>query len=407
MPENKKYSFEIGVLLFGTVFLKAAAFISIPYLAIYLSKTTSLMPVSIGIIIGLSPLASLAGGFLGGQLSDIFARSRLLLISVVISAISFFGFFVSSLIETELFKFVLIGFFNVLNGFFASFFPPISLALLSDLSSESNNKHIYQLRYWALNLGAAIGPVIGGILGVLSSTKGFFITFIVYAAYAIILIIFFAKLNIAERQNINSKPTFAESLQAVSADKKLFWYICSAIIFTLCYSQIQSTLPQFLIKQFNDGLKLFTLILSLNAVVVLIFQYPVYLITKKFSTTKALILGTLVFSIGYLILSLSKNVAGLYVFGVFVISISEIAVFPISSQFIDQIAPAKIKGAYFGAQSLRQLGYIIGPIFGGWMLQKFNSKVLFMSIAVLALFSCVFHLLSEKQSKFYLLEKAK
>ena len=70
----------VHTLILGTVMARAASSMSLPFLAIYLARHTSMSAVMIGIVIGMGSLAGTIGGFIGGTLSDRFGRRiRLLL----------------------------------------------------------------------------------------------------------------------------------------------------------------------------------------------------------------------------------------------------------------------------------------------------------------------------------------
>ena len=60
----------VHTLILGTVMARAASSMSLPFLAIYLARHTSMSAVMIGIVIGMGSLAGTIGGFIGGTLSD-------------------------------------------------------------------------------------------------------------------------------------------------------------------------------------------------------------------------------------------------------------------------------------------------------------------------------------------------
>jgi len=62
-------------LILGTVLARAAGSMSLPFLAIYLSRQ-GMSPVLIGLTIGAGALAGTVGGFIGGTLSDRLGRKK-------------------------------------------------------------------------------------------------------------------------------------------------------------------------------------------------------------------------------------------------------------------------------------------------------------------------------------------
>ena len=58
---------------------RAASSMSLPFLAIYLAKHSTMSPGLIGIVIGMGALAGTFGGFIGGTLSDRFGRRVIML----------------------------------------------------------------------------------------------------------------------------------------------------------------------------------------------------------------------------------------------------------------------------------------------------------------------------------------
>ncbi|MFM1654358.1 MFS transporter [Brevibacillus sp. B_LB10_24] len=78
--------------MIGNTFVMMAKAMTMPFLAIYLSDRTRMTPAVIGLIIGAGPLASTCSGFLGGTLSDLVGRKKVMIGSLLTTALVFFGF---------------------------------------------------------------------------------------------------------------------------------------------------------------------------------------------------------------------------------------------------------------------------------------------------------------------------
>ncbi|TGV01717.1 MFS transporter, partial [Mesorhizobium sp. M00.F.Ca.ET.186.01.1.1] len=159
----------VHLLMAGTVFVSLTQSMSMPFLAIYLSETTTLTPAYIGLIIGAGPLAGTVGGFLGGILSDLFGRQKLMIFSMVLMAAAFVGFvfFGNPLVLLLI---------SLLMGLSASFYVTVSKAMMGDLTEEGKRFRVFSNRYLAINLGVAIGPMLGAFLGIAGSGIAFMLT---------------------------------------------------------------------------------------------------------------------------------------------------------------------------------------------------------------------------------------
>lgn len=378
----------IWILLLGSAGLKAASFFSLPFLAIFFSKHTEMSPFIIGIVIGVGPLAALFGGFFGSQFSDILGRKKLLLFSLFGTATTFFLFYLGSLFSAGLIQVLIFGFLNILNGIFSAFFPPISQALISDILTTKKRMEAFQWRYAAINIGAALGPLLGVIFGIIASPLAFLLTGATYVLYGLILASSLNKHTIFLNNKI--QVSFSESFNVILSDRKLRYYLIATILFSFSYSQIQAPLSQYLLENFDSGIKLFSYLLSLNAATVLVFQHPIYWLTKNMNPMRILLVGTFIFSSGYLLFAFNfHNTLLLYV-AMIISSIGEIMVFPVGTAFIDELAPVRLRGSYFGAATLRQLGLAIGPALGGCILESMGGQYLFIIMTFIALSSCLF-----------------
>ncbi|WP_313641265.1 MFS transporter, partial [Paenibacillus sp.] len=175
---------------------------------------------------------------------------------------------------------------NTLNGLCRSVFEPTSRALLSDITPAESKLLVFNLRYAAINLGVVFGPIIGLQLGSAESTFPFMIAGIVYVAYGIVLFIQF-KLHRSSLPNRTQAepPRLLEALATTGRDRVFLPVLLGTIFCVLGYGHFGSTMAQYLAlnTHFTNGGQLFSYMLSLNAVTVLVVQYPIVRTASKFS----------------------------------------------------------------------------------------------------------------------------
>lgn len=386
---RSKFSFHpvVWTLLIGTVFARGASFMALPFLALYLSSSHGVHPIWIGVTIGLAPLTGTIGGFIGGYFSDRYGRKTVMLVTIFVWALVYIGFSQASHIGVFMAL-------NALNGLCRSFFEPSSQAMMADLTPSSMRKRVFSLRYFAINVGAAVGPLIGVSVAMYSSTLPFVLTGCMYLLYGFTLLFMLQRHLVIHVSPVN-KLRMTDALTIAWKDKTLLLFIVGGILVNVGYSQIDSNLPQYLQNSFSDGVVIFSKLIALNALIVILLQLPLSLLYEKWPVMRAMVVGSFLFAIGFASFGFVSTPMG-FMFAMAIVTVGEIFIFPSTSVFIDQIAPEDRRGTYFGAGQFRSIGNFTGPVLGGWILQDFSGTVLFSIIGIIILSSIWFYTMGNR-----------
>ncbi|MED3562608.1 MFS transporter [Bacillus xiapuensis] len=373
----------VWVLLVGTILSRGSSFMTLPFLSIYLSRHMDLSPVIIGITVGMSPLMGAIGGFIGGNLSDRFGRKKVMLVSLFAISIVYYGFTIGK----SQGWFILL---NALNGLCNSFFEPTSQALMGDLTGKKNRMKAYSLRYTAINIGASVGPLLGAYLAITSAKLSFALTGSVYLLYAFILLFLMGKLDVGKAEQSNKKSvTMIDAFRIMKTDKALLFLVLGIILISLGYSQMNSNLPQFMQMTLPNGVFIFSVLLTINALLVVILQMPLSHIAEKWTPMQSMVVGALLMAAGLFCFGFINGWATAILSIVF-LTLGEIFIFPSNSMLIDQLAPEHLRGTYFGAGQFSKIGNFLGPIIGGYLLSHFQGPIMFWVISLIVFASILF-----------------
>ncbi len=372
-------------IVIGTVFGRMATSMSIPFLAIYLTNVKGVSATATGLIIAVSSLVGIATSFFGGYFSDRFGRKRVLLISIFLWSFVFVGF---GLVDA------IWGFFlmNALNGFCRSIFEPASRALLADLTEPKNRLIIFNLRYTAINVGVIFGPLLGFYLGSSKSTSAFFIAAGVYALYGLSLLLTYQKTAIKtvtkESKSASNSVKLTEAFRITKSDSILLWSLIGFILTITGYSQLSSTLPQYLSNTslIENGAKTFSILLALNALTVITIQYPLLAIGKRYSPLTSIMLGSFLTSLGLIGFGLAREMPS-WIFVMILFTAGEVLMFSMTDMFMDNIAKPHLRGTYFGAMGFTQIGNVIGPALGGFLIDTYGYDSPLLVFGLLSLSS--------------------
>ena len=116
-------------------------------------------------------------------------------------------------------------------------------------------------------------------------------------------------------------------------------------------------------------------ILATNPIVVILFTMVIGFLTKKMHAFHAIVLGTLISSLAWILLIVHPSV-WMAVATLVVVAIGEITQQPRYYDYISRLAPADQQGTYMGFAFL-PLGvgsFVAGP-FSGWLMHHFGEEL--------------------------------
>jgi MFS family permease len=133
----------------------------------------------------------------------------------------------------------------------------------------------------------------------------------------------------------------------------------------MCYSFMWMLLPVYAKDNFGVPENMYGFIPATNAVMVVVLQYAVTGVTRRFNLLWVLAVGSLFFAIGVGSVGLGAAWAAFLV-SMIIATIGELIVVPTSSTFTADLAPPDMRGRYMSIYSVTySLGIGFGPVIGG------------------------------------------
>lgn len=369
-------------IIIGTIFGRTAISMSIPFLSIYLIRSMGATPAEAGIVVAVSSLLGVFASFYGGYISDIIGRQKVLYIAIFGWVLVFVGFAFAN----QIWMFFMM---NALNGLCRATFEPTSRALLADITPKESKLLVFNLRYAAINLGVVIGPLLGLQVGASDSNSVFLIAAVVYACYGLCLLIQFGRyseMGQADRET-EQRIGLAGALKATSGNRIFMLVLIGMIFCVLGYGHFDSTLAQYMemSPRIEEGVKWFSYLLSLNAVVVLAVQYPLVRLASRFAPVLPIIAGNLFTGASLVLFGMFDALVPLMAC-VVIFTIGEVLTFTATDVLVDRIAEPELRGAYFGMFGFNNLGMVLAPLLGGFLLDGLgiaSSQLIFALLGLM------------------------
>lgn len=333
---------------------------TIPFLGIYLSQTKGIDPATVGAILAISLFAGTCSSFIGGMLSDRFGRFPVMITAMSLWSLVFAGFAFADSVAA----FFLL---SACNGLFRNVFEPTARALLVDVTPAEQRSVLFNARYFIINIGAAIGPLIGLKLGAGGSS-----TFAPFAFASGIFLFYAGSLAVVRRsyssartgQTVSEPVPFRRIFMVVFTDRVFLCFLMGNLFVAGAYSHLDTTLSQYM---GHDRIDLYPKLFLVNAFSVLALQYPLGRLMKRYSSITALKFGCALFGLGVFGFGLFEHFA-LLALSVVVFTTGEIMCFVHGDVIVGEIAPEHQRGAYFGASGLAFLGQSASAWLGGYLL---------------------------------------
>ncbi len=378
--------FKAGIWVVTALQLCTSASFSIclPFLALYLYQERGLSMTLVGIIFLISGLCAAVTQMVGGVLSDRFGRRLLLLASAGISIFSYSGLAVLIGVSAPVWAIVVA---YVTGRSLLATMRPVYSAIVADLSPKEQLTEAYALLRVGGNAGFAAGPAVGGYLLLFLPYAWLFGVAALAAALAFCLILLFLRESF---QGAAEQVGF-RSMFSVATNRIFLIFTGLSLLVFLTMGQLSSTLSVFTVDRMGFSTAQYGFLLTLNGLIIVLFQYPVARGVNRFVQSSGLILGSLLFGLGYLSLgwvgSFNWALATMVV-----ITAGEIVFSPLTLSVVAELSPADWRGRYMGFFGLSQtLGVSLGPLLGGVLLDTFptDPRYIWGAIALVAFVAAV------------------
>jgi predicted MFS family arabinose efflux permease len=375
----KGFSREIWILTLVT-FINRAGTMVLPFLSKYLKEDLGFSYLQIGNILFWFGLGSMVGSWLGGKLSDKIGFYKIMIFSLFVSGLMFFGLqFITSYVGISIAVFVIM--------VVADMFRPAMFVSLGAYAKPENRTRALTLVRLAINLGFAAGPALGGLIIMSIGYKGLFWA---DGATCIIAISIFWLLVKEKKKPAESKEEKAllESNRASVFKDKPFWiFLFMCVVTGVLFFQLFTTIPLYHKEQFNLTELQTGLLLTLNGVLVFFMEMPIvsYIERNKLNKVKIVSIGCFLMALS-LFLMLINFWAGILIIMMLFMTFAEMLAFPFSNSFALSRAPKGHEGRYMAIFTMSfSAAHILSAKIGMGIVAAYGYQMNWLFMGILGL----------------------
>ncbi len=230
------------------------------------------------------------------------------------------------------------------------------------------------------NISCVIGPLIGISIYQPGSGNAFGLAALCLLL-SFIIALFFIKNHHCQTHAHKANISLFQSL-SVLTDRNLLFWIVSSICILIAYGVFESLMPV-VIANAPEVRPTFGILVSLNALSVIVFQLIYLRFFKHMPIKRSIHIGFILIILGFALFSLNWFPFIMTLIATVIFSAGETLLFPCIETIMGKIASNRKKAIYFASGELRQIGFFIGPIMGGIILEYAGSVSLFLMCTVI------------------------
>jgi len=372
------------------MFINRMGTLILPFLTLYTTQELGWTKIDAGTATMWFGLGSLAGAYLGGEMSSRIGYYKTMAISLFTAAVSFYFLqFVSD--------FYMFCGFLFLSSLLADLLRPALWSGLTYFTNKNTQTRSVSLLRMAFNAGFAIGPAVAGVL---IEKYGYGMIFTIDALTCLaagFFLLFFVKNRKEKIQEEEAK--IEDKGMSPYRDWLFMSFMGLTIIMLISFFQILYTVPLFMAEVLEMSEKEIGIFFTANGALILLVELPiVYYMENYYSKFRSMIIGALMIGVSVLVFLFPVPSIFMIIFYTFFVSIGEIINFPfISSASMDRASKGNM-GRYMGVNTVMfSLALIIAPKFGTVVLEAFGYTILFIVLFLLCVISVVGLQLIEKR----------
>lgn len=373
------YSRQFWLLFVGSFFTRASISMIWPFVTVIIRERLDIALTTAALLLTIQSISSLLSTLVVSSIMDKVGRKVPIVISLIGGALALTAMATADTFET----------WAILMAIYGLFVPVFNIGvntMVADIVEPENRSPAYALIRMISNAGIAIGPVIGGTLVTLLSFEAVY--YIIAIAYGILTLFVYFMISetipdmIEADKNDAPKPSMGYGY--ILKDTVFMGMFVMFMLVMFGNTQIFVLLPVYAKENFGLVEGEYSLLLTINATMVVLFQYVLTKFTDRFRPLPVMAWAAVLYAIGLASVAVGYDLPTFAV-SMIIVTIGELMLMPTALTFIANIAPTEMRARYMGIFGLGwPLAAGIGPVIGGVLNDNYSPVAMWIGASGLA-----------------------
>jgi MFS family permease len=373
----REYPRQFWLLFTGLMISTIGSSMIWPFLTIYLTRRLELPLLTVASLFTINAVADLVFSFIAGPIVDKAGRKWIMVISLV-------GNGVVNILMAGASSLGVFAVLMALNGMVNPLYRIGADAMMADMIEPGRRPEAYSLMRVGNNVGVALGPMMGGLVVTASYATAFMIAASGLIFYGILLV-FLAKETLARGKAAETEPSTGYG--PVMKDHHFLSFTGAVAVNTIVAAMMWQLLAVYTNTHYAISESLYGLLPTTNALMVVLFQYLVTRVTRRFPPLYMVGLGALVYAVSAGSVALANSFAGFWL-SMVLMTMGELILVPTATTYVANRAPADMRGRYMSLYGLTwSIARGIGPAYGGFLNDNLGPKFIWVGALAVGLVS--------------------
>ncbi|MDP2778711.1 MAG: MFS transporter [Anaerolineales bacterium] len=355
-----------------------------PFFALYITSKFNVGMTDVGVLFAAFSVSSFAGSAVGGALTDRFGRKGIIVFGLIASSFSTVAMGLINSFQAFFFLALFVGILTDVAG-------PAHQAMIADILPEEKRADGYGILRVAFNLSVVIGPAIGGLLAARSYLLLFLSDAVISLLTVILIAIFLPETKPQAHPDAPQETmagTFAGYGQVFrNTAFMLFLGAVSLQVFT--YMNMNTSLGVYLRNEHGTLESGYGLLLSMNAAMVVLMQFPITRRITKYPPMLMMAFGTFLYALGFSMFGYTSTFVW-FIIAMVIITVGEMIVAPVSQALVASFAPEDMRGRYMAVSGFSWgIPYAVGPYLAGLIIDGPKPYLLWYAAGLVGLLSTI------------------
>lgn len=375
-----RYPPQFWLLFVGTFFTRVSISMIWPFVTVVIRERLEISLTAAALLLTVQSITGLLATLLVSSIMDKFGRKVPVLIGLLGAAATLFAMATADTLEQWL---VLMA----LSGAFQPVFNIGVNTMIADIVSAERRSAAYALLRMIGNAGIAVGPVIGGLVVTLMSFEAVY--YAIAVTHALLTVFVFLTIQESIPHQVSSIAAKRGGYEYILRDGLFMGMFLLYMLVMFGNTQIFVLLPVYAKEVHGLVESEYSLLLSINAAMVVLFQYTITRLSDRFPPLPVMAVAAIFYAVGLGSVAAGHSLAT-FSLSMVITTLGELMLMPTALTFTAAIAPTEMRARYMGILSLSwPLAAGVGPVIGGMLNDKFSPLAMWLGASGMALIGAI------------------